>query len=432
MCRRIHKVLHVQVGQLQVTLPELSVVVHVRGGGRLEQVERLVTAPVFERHLAQRVVDLVEIVDVLFVLQHVFQQFHNGLAVAVPAVEGHGLLDVPLEDPFVIRPSHVCDFLELLDGAFFIAGFTQALGKHKRDARSGGFLFLQQRQCVFKVSRGRVVLFVQDVVLRQHHQRVGFGVVGSVANPFGFGEGVFGLHLIPGSHVGSAQPGVCPSFRIGAIHRAHEVGENLLCLVVLAFEVIRLADHCVVVVDPLVHDGPIERLRHALGGSHGVAVDDARALFNGPLHQREDLLGRGFIRFQKQREHLVPALLVDFLELEVSLTVRFVGVVEPVVFGRGVVEQPVRPAVSFGRARHPRERHKGQKQNQGAVQHRVVQRMSVKFIGCGAWMGDKLCRVAIFAPCRSGNIASKSQSLTRVHTLKSVCSGERRGNGRRG
>ena len=149
---------------------------------------------------------MVEVGFVLLVVEHVFQQLHNGVAVSVATLVRHGLLNVALEDPLVVLPAHVRDGLEFLNGTLLVAHLTQALGQHKRDARPGLVLFAQQRQSVFQVPRRGFVLLLQDLVLGKNHPGVCLCVVRRVTDTLGLGQGVFRFDLVPGSHVRPAQP----------------------------------------------------------------------------------------------------------------------------------------------------------------------------------------------------------------------------------
>ena len=101
-----------------------------------------------------------------------------------------------------------------------------------------------------------------------------------------------------------------------------------------------------------------------------MPVHHASALFNGAFHQRENLLCRAFVAFQKQGKHFVPSLLVHFFQLPICLVQRFIGVIKAVVLGGGVVVQPVGASIPFGRARHPCRGHKeGQENECGASVH---------------------------------------------------------------
>ena len=64
------QILHVQVRRFKYPLP-----LPVSSGSHrlLEQLKRLVPAPVFERNLTQGEIDLVQELSVLFVVQHVFK-----------------------------------------------------------------------------------------------------------------------------------------------------------------------------------------------------------------------------------------------------------------------------------------------------------------------------------------------------------------------
>ena len=266
----------------------------------LEQVEGFVSTTVFQRHLAQREVHLVQKLLVLGVLQHVFQQLHNGLAVSVAALVGHGLLNVPLEHPLVIRPAHVGHLLELPDGPLLVPCRAKALRQDERDAGALLVLLAHPRKCVLQMACGLFKLLCQNAILRQDKKGVHHGFVRSVSDAFSFGQGVLGFDVVPGTHVRSPQPRVGPRLGVVAIHRARQVGEDLLRLGVVSLQVIRLANDGVVVVDPLVHDRPAERLGHPLGWGHGVAVHHTRAFLDGPLHQWENLLGAFLVRLQEQ------------------------------------------------------------------------------------------------------------------------------------
>ena len=214
---------------------------------------------------------------------------------------------------------------------------------------------------------GLFKLLRQNAVLRQDEKGVHHRLVRSVSDAFSFGQGVLGLDVVPGTHVRSPQPRVGPRLGVVAIHRARQIGEDLLRLGVVALQVVRLANDGVVVVDPLVHDRPAERLGHPLGRGHGVAVHHARAFLDGPLHQWENLLGAFLVRLQEQGQNFVPTLLVELFQFDLGLRMRFVRVEEAVVLRGGVVVEPVGPPVSLGGARHPRQRHQGGNQDQEAA-----------------------------------------------------------------
>ena len=92
-------------------------------------------------------------------------------------------------------------------------------------------------------------------------------------------------------------------------------------------------------------------------------------------------------RPQKQR-HTRPCSMKLF-QFNLGFCVGLVGVEKPVVFRSGVVKQPVRPSILLVvQEAHAAPQERGS--NQGAVQHRVLQRRSVKFIGCRAWLREKL------------------------------------------
>ena len=138
----------------------------------LEQSKRLVPPSVFQRHFSQSKVHLVQVRFVFVVLEHGFQKLHNGFAVAVAALVSHGLLNVALEHPLVICPTHAGNLLKLLDGALFVFRLSETLGQHKGRAGPCFVLFAHAWEGVFEVSCRSFVIAIEDFVLGQNHQGV--------------------------------------------------------------------------------------------------------------------------------------------------------------------------------------------------------------------------------------------------------------------
>ena len=242
---------------------------------------------------------------------------------------------------------------------------------------------------------GRVVPVVQQRKLRQHHLGVDHRLVRRLPQPLGLAQRILRLDFVAGPHVRPTQPRKRPSLRVWARHGAGQVGENLLGLGVVALHVVGLANDPVVVVDPLVQNRTLERLSVAAGRRHGVAVHHSRALFDGPFHQREDLLGRFLVRLQEQRQGLVPAFAVHLLELDVCLLQRLVGVEIPVVSGGGVVEHPVRPAIALRGARHQRCQGNDENNKGTGVSHKLqINVGGSKILDARLWLARNLfnCR----------------------------------------
>ena len=343
-------VLQVEIGEGQEALHPRAPIAGVLRQGVPQVIHALLSVQLLEFDLGQGIVNLVPIVLVLVLLQHVEEQLLDLHAVPPPTVKGQGLLHAGLELHFV-RGFQFDHLFEEVDGLAVAAILPLQLGQHEEGPRPLP-LGLDLGDGAFDGAHGLL-----DVVLGQeefslNEKRVRPQLIRRVPLAHRLEQRRIGLRHVLHGHVGPGKPSSRRHLAVRFLVLPLQVFEHLLRLGEVSLVEMAFANQRVVVVNPPIQLRALEVLLNAPWRRHGMSIHHPGTLLDGPFHQRVQEVRLVLGAIDEQGNHLIPVFLVGLGELLVCLLHRKAGKVEPVEPRRRVVIGPIEPAVTLRRAPH--------------------------------------------------------------------------------